>query len=142
MPDKGRTMSQTYYERQSKLIELYKESFIRKEMNNDEIVSALKMIGFSENMAASRAREWAILFNNNNNETNKTKNKRANQQVSLEGYILRMSLGKRYNELRSRFINKELSREETIAILMQSGCSLKFSECNAGKWEKRRIGKK
>jgi len=45
-------MSQTFYERQSKLLKLYQELFARKEMNDNEALIVLKMIGFSETLAA------------------------------------------------------------------------------------------
>jgi len=96
MPDKGRIMSQTYYERQSKLIELYKKCIIKKEMKANEAVMALRLIGFSESMASSRVCEWAAQSNTNITETSKTANQRLKQRVSLEKYMLRMGLGKKY----------------------------------------------
>ena len=96
MPDKGKVMSQTYYERQGKLLKLYQESFSRKEISVNEAVTALRMIGFSESVAARRVNEWAAKSKINEPETNKTRNHRLKQQASLEKYILRMRLGKKY----------------------------------------------
>jgi len=97
MPDKGKTMSQTYYERQSKLLNLYKESFIREGINADEVIVALRMIGFSNTIAVNRVNEWAALIGTAVPETDKEKKQRQKQQASLEKYIHKMRLGKRYN---------------------------------------------
>ena len=140
MPDKGKIMSQTYYERQTKLLKLYQASIARKEMNVNEAVTALRMIGFSKTIAAIRVSEWAAQFNSNEPETNKAIKHRLLQQASLEKYFLRMRLGKKhyseYMQLRAKYKNKELSRDEAVTELMQSGgFSRKFSKCTVDKWE-------
>jgi len=139
MPDKRKIMSQTYYERQNKLIELYKECIIKKEMNVNETVMALRLIGFSESMASSRVREWAAQSNTDEIETNKTATQRLKQKISLEKYILRMGLGKKYYDkyvkLQEKYKNKELSENEYMTELMQFGYSRKFAEYTIGKYE-------
>ena len=96
MPDRGKVMSQTYYERQSRLFKLYQESFDRKEINVIEAVRALRIIGFGKAMAASRVNEWTANTGSIVPETEKVKKKRQRQQASLEKYILRIRLGKKY----------------------------------------------
>jgi len=132
MPDKGRIMSQTYYEKQSKLIKLYKECIIRKEMTVNEAVISLRLIGFSELMASSRVCEWAALSNTDGIETSNTLNQRLKQRVLLEKYMLRMRLGKKYYDkyakLQEKHKNKELSENEYMTELMQFGYSRKFAE--------------
>jgi len=138
MPDKGRIMSQVYYERQSKLIKLYKECIIKKEMNVNEAVMALRLIGFSEAMAYSRVREWAEQINNDEAGTNKTKNQRLRQRASLEKYMFRIGLGKKYDgyvKLQKMYIGKKLSKNEIMAELIQLGYSVKFAEYIIIKWE-------
>jgi len=137
MPDKGRIMSQTYYERQSKLIELYKECIIKKEMKASEAVMALRLIGFSESMASSRVREWTARGNTDEIETSKTSNQRLKQIISLEKYMLRMGLGKKYYDkyvkLLEKYKNKEISENEFRNELMQFGYSKIFAEYTIGK---------
>jgi len=132
MPDKGKIMPQTYYERQSKLIELYKECIIKKEMKANEAVMALRLIGFSESMASNRVCEWASQSNTNITETSKTATQRLKQLVSLEKYMLRMGLGKKYYDkyvnLQKKYKNNDLSENEYKNELMQSGYSKKFVE--------------
>ncbi|MCL2273270.1 MAG: hypothetical protein FWC19_10760 [Treponema sp.] len=139
MPDKGRIMSQTYYERQSKLIELYKECIIKKEMKASEAVMALKLIGFSESMALSRVRDWASQSNTNITETSNITNQRLKKKISLEKYMLRMELGKKYYDeymkLLEKYKNKEISKNEYRNELMQFGYSKKFAEYIIGKQE-------
>jgi regulator of replication initiation timing len=139
MPDKGRAMTQTYYEKQSKLLKLYQESFARKEMNVKETVMALRMIGFSEEIAAKRVNEWAAQANIVVLDTERAKKARLKQRISLENYVLRMRLGKKYYEeftkLRSKYKNKELSKEDAVQKLIQTGYSREFSECIVDKWE-------
>jgi Holliday junction resolvasome RuvABC DNA-binding subunit len=81
MPDKGRAMTQTYYEKQSKLLKLYQESFARKEMNVKETVTALRMIGFSEEIAANRVNEWAAQTNIVVLDTERAKKARLKQRI-------------------------------------------------------------
>ena len=95
MPDKGKIMSQAYYEKQSKLFQLYKESFSREEMNSVEAASALRVIGFSNTIATRRVKEWAEKGNNYEPETGKAKNRRLKQQASLERYVLFMRYGRK-----------------------------------------------
>jgi len=137
MPDKGRIMSQTYYERQSKLIELYKECIIKKEMKASEVVMALRLIGFSESMASSQVREWAARSNTDEIETSRTSNKRLKQIISLEKYMLRMGFGKKYYDkyvkLLEKYKNKEISESEFRNELMQFGYSKIFTEYTIGK---------
>ena len=99
MPDKGKVMSQTYYEKQSKLFKLYQESFDRNELDVKEAITTLKMIGFSESIAATRVAEWKGQHNTREQETDREKKQRLKEQASLEKYILRMRLGKdKYEE--------------------------------------------
>ena len=95
MPDKGKVMSQTQYEKQNKLYQLYKESYGRKAMNPAETIAGLRLIGFGNSIAVSRVNEWAALDNSYAPETEKAKNRRLKQQESLEKYILRMRCGKK-----------------------------------------------
>jgi len=146
MPDKGRIMSQTYYERQSKLIELYKEAFIRKETNENDTVISLRTIGFSELMAANRVREWAVLSNTYEPETDKSNKRRRKLQDSLEKYVFSTMLDKKYfNEENKKYINehkllkakyrkKEFLKDDCVKQLMQSGYSERFAEYIVGKW--------
>ena len=120
MPDKGKIMSQVFYERQNKLLGYYQVSFTKGEMSVNEAVFALRMIGFSETIAPTRVREWAALFTTNEPETDRTKKQRIKQMASLEKYILQMKLGKKYY-LRLKFNRKELTRDETIKKLIQGG---------------------
>ena len=139
MPDKGKIMSQTYYERQSKLLNLYRESFARKEMNLIETVTALRMMGFSEAIAINRVNEWETQFDTHVFEIGKAKKASLKQQISLEKYVLRMRLGKKYYDeymlLRSKYMQKELSKEDVLKKLIQSGYSLELSKCILNKWE-------
>ena len=134
MPDNGKIMSQTYYERQSKLLYLYQESFIRKDMDAKETVMALKMIGFSDGMAAIRVNEWATLTNTFEPETEKAKKNRLKQRTSLEKYILQTSLGTKYY-LRFKYIRSELSKEETVKKLIQKGYSQEIARSLVNDWE-------
>ena len=134
MPDKGKTMSQAYYEKQSKLINLYQELVTRKEMNTKEAVTALRMIGFSETMAAKRVSKWSTQFNNPVPETDKEKKRRLQEKASLEKYILRMKLGKKFY-LRLKFKQKELSKDETVKKLIQSGYNVEIAKSIVDDWE-------
>jgi hypothetical protein len=134
MPDKGKIMSQTYYERQGKLLNLYKELFARNEMSDNETVIALRMIGFSESIATNRVREWAVLINTIEPETERAKKQRAKQRASLESYVLQMMLGKKYY-LRLKFMRKEFSREETVKKLIKSGCKIEVATGLVNEWE-------
>jgi hypothetical protein len=138
MPDKGKAMTQTYYEKQSKLLKLYQESLARKEINIKETVTALRMIGFGEEIAANRVYEWATKIGIVVSETGKAKILRQKQRISLENYVLRMRLGKKhydtYMKLLSKYKNKELSKEDILLELIQTGYSQKFSECIVDKW--------
>jgi len=134
MPDKGKIMSQAYYEKQSKLLNLYKESFVRKELNNNETVIALKMIGFSETIAAARVREWAALITAIEPETDRARKHRLKQQASLEKYVLQMLLGKKYY-LRLKFLRKELTKDETVKKLIKSGCKEEAAREMVNEWE-------
>ena len=96
MPDNNKVMTQIFYEKQSKLYELYKESFNRKEMNVQEVIAALRILGFSNTIASRRVNEWAAEPNSYAPETEKAKKRRFQQRNSLEKYILRMRLGKKY----------------------------------------------
>jgi len=139
MPDKGKIMSQAYYERQSKLIELYKECIIKKEMNVNEAIISLRLIGFSKAMAASRVHEWAAQSNTDNTETSKTAKQKLKQRAALEKYMLRMSLGKKYYDeyvkLQKKYRDKKLSRNDCMTELIQLGYSGKFAEYTVSKWE-------
>jgi len=101
MPDKGRVISQTYYEKQSKLFKLYRELFQRDELNIEDTIKALRNIGFSKTIAASRINEWKAQLNQDElkPETVKEKKHRQKQMASLEKYMFRMRLGKKkYDE--------------------------------------------
>ena len=139
MPDKGKTMSQTYYERQSKLIKLYQDSFVRKDLAVKDTITGLRLVGFSETMAARRVSEWSIQINNQVSETEKNKKRRIKEQATLEKYIFRMKLGKKkyeeYLKALSKFKEKNLTCKEFVLELMQLGHSRKFSEYIAEKWE-------
>jgi Holliday junction resolvasome RuvABC DNA-binding subunit len=139
MHDKGRIMSQTYYERQSKLIDLYKECIIKKEMKDSEAVMALRLIGFSESMASSRVREWAGQDKKYEVESCKSRKQRLKQRASLEKYMLRMWLGKKYYDeyikLHEKYKEKQLTKSEINSELLQLGFSRKFAEHTISKWE-------
>ena len=121
MPDKGKIMSQTYCERQSKLLNLYQELYHRKEMNDSETIAALRMIGFSETIAANRVREWAENFLDIKLDTERAKKLRLKERASLERYVLQMQLGKKYF-LRLKFKRRELTKNETVEKLKKVGC--------------------
>ena len=93
MPDKGKIMSQNYYDKQSKLIMLLQESLAIKEMDTNEAIKTLRILGFSEIIAAERVREWAAQVNTAP-ETEKTKKTRLRQLASLENYMRRMRFGR------------------------------------------------
>ena len=137
MPDKEK--SQIYNERQSRLIELIQESFYREEMAAKEVITSLRMIGISESIAANQVNEWKVQENNDIPETDKEKKQRLGEQASLENYILNIRLGKKkYEELtklRSKYKNKELSRNVIVIELMQFGYNRKFSESTVDKWD-------
>jgi len=139
MADKGKIISQTYYEKQSQLIKLYKESFLRKEMDVNEAITSLRVIGFSEKMSANKVREWAILPDDKSPETERVKRQKLKQQVSLEKYMSRMRLDKKfykeYMELRKRYKDKKMSKDETVSLLVHSGYGQKFADCTVNKWE-------
>lgn len=139
MPDKGKIMSQIYYEKLSRLIQLNQELFVQKEIRAKEAVTALRMIGFSETMAAKRFREWSVKLNDLEPEAGKIKKQMLKEQASLEKYILRARLGKQkyreYIELRSEFKQSRSSRSETVNALMQFGYSRRFAEHTVDKWE-------
>ena len=134
MPDKGKIMSQTNYERQSKLLNLYQELFTRKEMNDTEAIIALRMIGFSECIAANRVREWAVLNNAVKPETERARKQRLKERASLEKYVLQMLLGKKYY-LRLKFLRKELTKDETIKKIIKSGCKEETAREMVNEWE-------
>ena len=79
-----------------KLLELYKESFGKKEMPANEVITALRMLGYSESIATNLVSEWAALDNTNATEAKKSKKQRIRQRASLEKYVLRTRLGKKY----------------------------------------------
>ena len=140
MPDKGKIMSQAYYEKQSKLFKLYRESFARKEINRNEAVKALRLLGYSETIAAIRVNEWTEQFNTNEPETGRAKKLRLKQQTSLEKYMLSIWPGKEYYDLREKYTQmelsqKELSKNEIVEKLIHLGYSRKFSERTVNKWE-------
>ena len=127
-------MSQVFYERQSKLLGFYRVSFAKGEMSVNEAVIALRMIGFSKTIAPTRVREWAALSTTNEPETDRAKKQRIKHMASLEKYILQMKLGKKYY-LRLKFKRKELTREETIKKLIQSGQKEETAKENVSLWE-------
>ena len=133
MPDKGTAMSQTYYEKQGKIIKLYQEAFGRNEMTAKEAVVALRMIGFSETMAAGRVNEWAAQSSEQVPETDKEKKHRQKEIISLEKYMLRTKLGKKYY-LRLKYKQEELSKEEVIKKLIQYGYEEDIAKSMADAW--------
>ena len=84
MPDKGKVMTQVYYDKQNRLYELTKESFIRKAMSATEAIAVLRILGFSNSIANVRVNEWTVQPNSYTSETITEKNRRQKQQVSLE----------------------------------------------------------
>ncbi|MDR0456226.1 MAG: hypothetical protein LBH20_06045 [Treponema sp.] len=134
MADKGKIMSQTYYERQSRLLNLYQESFTRKEMNANEAVIALRMIGFSGTIAANRVRDWEEHINTVLPETDKARKQRLKQQASLEKYVLQVRLGKKYY-LRRKYKQNEISKEETVKKLVQKGYKQETAKALVAEWE-------
>ena len=134
MPDKGTAMSQTYYEKRSKLITLYQESIGRKEMTVKEAVAALKMVGFSETMAARLVNEWSVQASAQAPETERDKKRRLKEKASLEKYMLRTILGKKFY-LRMKYIQKELSREEAVKKLIRSGYNEEIAKSMVDDWE-------
>ena len=137
MADKGKIMSQTLYERQSKLIKLYHEQFCRNELNEGEAVIALRMIGFSETIAAVRVREWAENTPNINPDTERAKKQRFKERSSLERYVLQMLLGKKYY-LRLKYKRKELTKNETVEKLKKAGCKEEVARELVNEWELQR----
>ena len=142
MPDRGKVMSQTYYEKRSKLFKLYQEAFTRKEMNVADAVRALEMIGFGKTIAENRVNEWASEPDICIPETNKVKKNRLKQQVSLEKYMIRMKLGGKFY-LRLKYKQKGLSKEETVEKLIQLSLydkekARKIAEYVVDGWEKER----
>ena len=136
MPDKGKVMSQAFYEKQSKLYELIRESFGRKETDVAETITVLKVLGFGNSMAGRRVNEWAMQHINYASETAAAKNRRLKQRDSLEKYVLCMRLGRKYYmHLKSKFKDKELSRDEVMSKLMQAKHSKKLSESIMEKWK-------
>ena len=105
MPDKGKIMSQTFFDKQSELLQLYQEALAKKEMTVNEAVIALRMLGFSESIATYRANEWGIQICPDESKSMVRRNKR---QASLENFMHRMRLGKKYKEeskrLRSKYV--------------------------------------
>lgn len=67
-------------------------------MTVNEAVTVLRILGFSETMVAKRANEWVVQSSIYVTETDKSKKQRLKQQASLEKYMLRMRLGKKYRE--------------------------------------------
>ncbi|MCL2791897.1 MAG: hypothetical protein FWD87_02290 [Spirochaetaceae bacterium] len=137
MPDKGKIMSQIYYERQSKLLNLYQELYVRKEMDDSETVVALRMIGFSETIAANRVKEWAALITTIAPYTDKVKKQKLKERASLEKYVLQMQLGKKYY-LRLKYKRKELSKDDTVKKLVKSGCKEEIAKELVKEWEAQR----
>jgi hypothetical protein len=133
MPDKGKIMSQSFYERQTKLFKLYQEAYTRREMDVNEAVLALKRIGFSEKMAANRVGEWTANVIVHEPETDKAKKNRQRQLVSLEKYVLRMTLGKKHF-IRLQYKRNELSKNDAVKKLIQSGYSKDLSENTVDTW--------
>ena len=138
MPDKGKFMTQTYYERYNNLISLYQEALLRKEMNTTEAVTALRMIGYSTAIAATRVNEWEAKTDTLETETASAKKLRQKKQVSLEKYIIKIILGKK-NYIRLRFEKNELTKEETIKELIKSGYKDEIAEEIVSDWAKQNL---
>jgi hypothetical protein len=135
--DKGKIMSQTFFERQSKLFDLYQVSFARGEMSADEAMISLRMIGFSDTIATIRVREWAAPSTTGDIETDRAKKQRLKQMASLEKYILQMRLGKKFY-LRLKFKRNELSKDETVKKLTNKGYTVEIAKEMVNQWETER----
>jgi len=134
MSDKGKIISQNYYEKESLLLKLYQEAFIRKEMNVNEAINALRMIGYSEIIAANKLKEWEEYNKNVIQETGKNKKQRQKIQASLEKYVLQTRLGKKYY-IRFIFKRNELSKDDTFKKLVKLGFSEESTWNMVNEWE-------
>ena len=133
MPDKGKIISQTFYEKQNRLLDLYKDLIVGKKINENEAVKSLKMIGFSETIAASRVREWALITDADP-ITDRFEKQMLKERTSLEKYVLQMSLGKK-NYIQLLFKEKKLTRDETVKKLIKAGCKEETAREMVNEWE-------
>ena len=95
MPEKGKIMSQAFYEKQRRLFDIYQDLFVTKEMDEKNTVKSLKMIGFSETVAVNKIQKWMALNNAVVPVADREKKQILKEKVSLEKYVLQMSLGKK-----------------------------------------------
>ena len=92
MVDKGRIMSQAFYEKQARLYKLIQEAFQRKESNDAEAYTALRKLGFGEKVAVNRVNEWKVKAGSLQHETEIEKKRRKKERVLLERYFHRLVL--------------------------------------------------
>ena len=135
MPEKGKTMSQTFYDKQNRLLVIYQKLFTGKEMDEKDTVKSLKMIGFSEIIAVNKIRNWAE-DENVSVLTGKEINKMLKERTSLEKYVLQMSLGRK-NYIRFMFRENKLTRDEALKMLISTGCKEEAARDMISEWEER-----
>jgi len=91
--DKGRNKTQTEYDQEVELRNLYREAFERGECGFDEAITLLvTTIGFSSVIAKQRVGEWKFDNKCYNPETEGAKKKRKKRQESLERKFLKRRL--------------------------------------------------
>ena len=134
MPEKGKIMSQAFYEKQSRLLDIYQDLFITKEMNEKDTVKSLKMLGFSETIAVNKIQKWAALNNAVVPVIDREKKQMLKEKASLEKYVFQMSLGKKYY-IRLMFKEKKLTRAEAIKKLIKPGCNEETVRNMVSEWE-------
>ena len=102
--DKGRVKTQTEYEQEVELRNLYRDAFERGECVFDEAITLLvTTIGFSPEIARQRVGEWKFGYKVYNPETEGVKKKRKKRQESLENKFLKRRLtDEEIKELKSR----------------------------------------
>ncbi|MDR0443711.1 MAG: hypothetical protein LBH44_09915 [Treponema sp.] len=93
--DKGKIKSQCFVDRESRLIQLYREAFGRQELNSKETVTALRQVGFSEIMAVSKASGWAEENRSYAPEAATIAKKRKKEQQALEAWYLKKRFAKK-----------------------------------------------
>jgi len=134
MPDKGKIMSQAFYEKQRRLLDIYQDLFITKEMDEKDTAKSLKMIGFSETIAVNKIQKWAATNNDVVTVNDKERKQMLKERSSLEKYVLQMSLGKK-NYIRLMFKENKLTRAETIKKLIKPGCNEEAVRNMVSEWE-------
>jgi len=134
MPEKGKIMSQAFYEKQSRLLNIYQDLFVTKEMDEKDTAKCLKMLGFSDSIIVNKIQKWAILNNKAAPVTDREKKQMLKERVSLEMYVLQMSLGKK-NYIRLMFKENKLTRAEAIKKLIKPGCNEETVRNMVSEWE-------